>query len=87
MKRIPNKILPQFEQKTGIQAKFISAYLSDKDPVKPGRNRCILLANASVALGYDFTASDWMFHPEKIKAAFLQSININPLKQLEVSNQ
>jgi len=69
MKRLPNGILPQFERKTGIQAKFISAYLSDKDPVKPGRKRCIILARASVELGYNFTASDWMFNPEKIKAA------------------
>ncbi|WP_300456669.1 hypothetical protein [Desulfobacula sp.] len=69
MKRLPNGILPQFEQKTGIQAKFISAYLSDKDPVKPGRKRCILLEKASTELGYNFTASDWMFHPERIKAA------------------
>ena len=74
MKRLPNGILPKFEQKTGIQAKFISAYLSEKDPVKPGRKRCLILAQASAELGYDFTAADWMFNPEKIKAV----LNNNP---------
>ncbi|MBI9090742.1 MAG: hypothetical protein JEZ12_16110 [Desulfobacterium sp.] len=69
MNRIPNGILPQFEKKTGIQAKFISAYLSEKNPITPGRGRCLLLAKASTELGYDFTAADWMFNPEKIKAA------------------
>ncbi|MBI9090740.1 MAG: hypothetical protein JEZ12_16100 [Desulfobacterium sp.] len=81
MKRLPNGILPQFEQKTGIQAKFISAYLSMKDPVKPGRERCILLAQASTDLGYDFTAADWMFNPEKIKATLKTNKANNPNAQ------
>ena len=71
MKRIPNKILPEFEKATGIKARFISAYLSDRDPAMPGRKRCIALAKASKNLGYNFTASDWMFNPEKIKQALI----------------
>lgn len=67
MKRIPNNILPKFEEETGIKAKVISGYLSDKDPVKPGRNRCLILAGASKKLGYDFTEADWMFDPKKIR--------------------
>lgn len=83
MKRIPNNILPKFEKLTGIKAKCISAYLSDQDPVKPGRNRCLILADASETLGFDFTASDWMFNPEKIKEV-LMSNNINTQKECEV---
>jgi len=71
MKRIPNKILPEFEKATGIKARFISAYLSERDPAMPGRKRCIALAKASKNLGYDFTESDWMFNPEKIKQTLL----------------
>ncbi|MFH0960031.1 MAG: hypothetical protein V1897_15165 [Pseudomonadota bacterium] len=71
MKRIPKNILPKFEKQSGIKAKFISAYLSAKDPVCPGRKRCIRLAQASLALGYNFTASDWMFNPDKIKSALM----------------
>ncbi len=71
MKRIPKNILPQFEQETGIKAKVISAYLSDKDPAMPGRKRCISLAQASKKLGYDFSASDWMFKPEAIKQTLI----------------
>jgi hypothetical protein len=67
MKRIPNKILPALEKYSGIKAKDISAYLSRR--VSPGRKRCLRLEKASQALGYDFTASDWMFNPAKIKAA------------------
>jgi len=37
----------------------------------PGRKRCIALAKASKNLGYDFTESDWMFNPEKIKQTLL----------------
>jgi hypothetical protein len=69
MKRIPKNILPMFEKTSGIKVKFISAYLRAKNPVSPGKNRCIRLELASHALGYDFTASDWMFNPSKIKAA------------------
>jgi hypothetical protein len=83
MKRIPNGILPKFEKKTGIQAKFISAYLSDKDPAKPGRKRCILLAKASKNLGYNFTAADWMFNPKKIRTV-LDHQNSNPTPQRKV---
>lgn len=83
MKRLPNNILPKFEQKTGIRAKFISAYLSNIDPVRPGRERCILLAKASVDLGYDFTASDWMFNPQKIKTALSnKAINQKPTSKV-----
>ena len=71
MKRIPNKILPEFEKATGIKARFISAYLSEGDPAMPGRKRCMALAKASKKLGYNFTASDWMFDPEKIKQALI----------------
>jgi len=82
MKRIPNNILPEFEKKTGIRAKFISAYLSNVDPVRPGRKRCVLLADASRELGYDFSASDWMFNPEKIKADLISvDSNSNPSKE------
>ena len=70
MKRIPNNILPKFEEKTGIPARYISAYLGD-GPVNPGRERCRVLAKASRELGYDFSESDWMFNPEKIKQALL----------------
>ena len=70
-KRVPNKILPKFEQKTGIKAKVISAYLSDKDPAKPGRNRCLILGKASQELGFDFTAADWMFARGEIKKRLL----------------
>jgi len=73
MKRLPNKILPQFEQKTGIKAKFISAYLSVKDPANPGRKRCLILEKASKELGYNFTAADWMFNPGKIKKELFQT--------------
>lgn len=73
MKRIPNGILPKFEKKTGIKAKFISAYLSDDESVRPGRNRCIQLAKASKELGYDFTESDWMFRSEEIRQALINS--------------
>ncbi len=82
MKRIPNGILPKFEIKTGIQAKFISAYLSDKDPAKPGRKRCMLLAKASKDLGYGFTAVDWMFSPEKIRTALSGQSNLTIQEQL-----
>ncbi|WP_320043215.1 hypothetical protein [uncultured Desulfobacter sp.] len=71
MKRIPNNILPKFEKETGIKAKFISAYLSEKDKVMPGRKRCLSLEKASQKLGYNFTASDWMFNPDKIKQALI----------------
>lgn len=71
MKRIPKNILPLFEKETGIKAKVISAYLSEKDPAMPGRERCISLANASKKIGYDFSASDWMFNPGKIREALL----------------
>jgi len=69
MKRIPRNILPQFEKETGIKAKVISAYLSSKDSAMPGRERCLILEKASKKFGYNFTASDWMFSPEKIKQA------------------
>ncbi len=71
MKRIPKNILPQFEKETGIKAKVISAYLSDKDPAMPGRERCISLAQASRKLGYNFSAPDWMFNPGKIKQVLI----------------
>lgn len=71
MKRIPKNILPKFEKETGIKAKYISAYLSKKDKVMPGRERCLSLEKASKKLGYNFTASDWMFNPEKIKQALI----------------
>ena len=71
MKRIPKSVLPKFEKKTGIKAKFISAYLNDKDPVKPGRKRCLVLADASKKLGYNFSAADWMFNPKKIRTELI----------------
>lgn len=72
MKRIPNNILPKFEAETGISARFISAYLSDKDPVMPGRKRCLVLAKASKKLGYNFNEADWMFNPSAIKKALIK---------------
>ena len=71
MKRIPKNILPGFEKETGIQAKFISAYLSEKDPAQPSRKRCLILAKASKKLGYNFTEADWMFNQSKIKQALI----------------
>lgn len=71
MKRIPNNILPEIEKHTGIKAKVISGYLSSKDPAMPGRNRCLILAEASRKLGYDFSAADWMFNPKKIKQSLI----------------
>ena len=83
MKRIPNNILPKFEKVTGIKAKFISAYLSEIDPVTPGRKRCLALERASRNLGYSFTASDWMFNPRKIKEALISN-NISTTENCEV---
>lgn len=74
MKRIPNNILPKIAKESGIKAKFISAYLSETDPVKPGRQRCLILAKASQRLGYDFTAADWMFNSKKIRQALINQL-------------
>lgn len=88
MKRIPNNILPQFEKETGIKAKVISAYLSDKDPAMPGRKRCIYLSRASKKLGYDFSPSDWMFNPEAIKKTIIkQELIKQALKNQAIINE
>ncbi len=56
---------------TGIKARVISAYLNERDPAMPGRARCLVLEKASKELGYNFSASDWMFNPEKIRKTLI----------------
>jgi transcriptional regulator with XRE-family HTH domain len=63
--------LKPFEKQTGISANLISAYLRGKKPMS--KTRAFVLADSSRQLGYDFTASDWMFSPEKIKQALLDN--------------
>ncbi len=71
MRRIPRNTLSEFEQLTGIKAKYISAYLSSKSPIKPSGKRCLVLSKASRDLGYDFTEADWMFQPQKIRKSLI----------------
>ena len=60
-----------FEKITGISANQISAYLrGDKGMSK---SRSFVLEKASKKLGHRFSASDWMFNPEKIKAELAKS--------------
>ena len=65
--RLQKGVLTPFEKRTGISANQISAYLrGDKDMSKA---RSLDFEEASKDLGYNFTAADWMFSPEKVKSA------------------
>ncbi len=67
--------LKPFEKQTGISANLISGYLCGKRPMS--KTRSIIFENASKKLGYDFTAADWMFRPDKIKQALLDTRETN----------
>lgn len=65
--RIPNNTLKQFVEVTGISVVLLCDYLAERRNMS--KARALELGCASKKLGYDFTASDWMFSPEKIKQA------------------
>jgi len=69
-KRARKGALKKFEEKTGISANQICAYINGR--AEMSKKRSILFENASKELGYDigiFNAANWMFSPEKIKSA------------------
>lgn len=71
--RLQKGVLTPFEKRTGISANQISAYLrGDKDMSKA---RSFEFEEASKDLGYDFTAVDWMFYPDKVKTTLITKHN------------
>ena len=66
---LPCGSLKSLSELTGIAVPHLSAYLSGTRPMS--KTRSLKLAQASKQLGYDFTASGWMFNPEKIKHALI----------------
>jgi len=67
--------LKPFEKQTGISTNLISGYLRGKRSMS--KTRSIIFENASKKLGYNFTAADWMFHPDKIKQALIDARGTN----------
>lgn len=67
MSRLQKGTLTPFVKATGISANQISAYLGGRESMS--KSRSFKFAQASKKLGYDFSAADWMFNPEKIKQA------------------
>ena len=65
--RLPDGTLKSFQEITQIPVSHISAYLSGNRIMS--QKRSFVLEKASQELGYNFTATDWMFNPQKIKAA------------------
>ena len=71
---LPRDILEKFSLITGISKQNLSSILSGKRNI--GKQTALDLGGASKDLGYDFTASDWMFAPQKIRKTLINTRNV-----------
>ncbi len=73
---LPHGTLKAFSSLTGIPVSHLSGYLSGSRPMS--KTRALFLEQASLTLGYTFTAIDWMFNPKKIKATLINNAHPVP---------
>ena len=72
--RIPKGTLKKLSKESGILNHNLSSYLAGKRTMS--KKRAIMMEKVSKNLGYNFSAEDWVFRPEKIKKYLLKK----PLK-------
>jgi len=73
--RISHGALKEIAPHLGISPDNLSAIINGHRDISKARS--IMFAKACSELGYSFTASDWMFNPEKIKSAINNKANNN----------